>query len=88
MKTAVKSVVQRVQEADNRKDLNRILSDLEFTTRYEVLTSAINSLNQEVEFEIQAGNTDIAIFKMAQVVFLEDELHIVERVMMKGLLIR
>jgi enoyl reductase-like protein len=75
--------VSKIKSVSTRKELREVLATFSLDMRHILLTNAINSLNKEIECNIAEGNVDMALFKMSQVVMLEDELHIVERVILK-----
>jgi DNA-directed RNA polymerase specialized sigma24 family protein len=84
-----KSLITEIKSATTREELREALATRKPELRHVFLKNAIDSLNKEVECDIMEGNTDVAIFKMSQVVMLEDEKHIVERVLLaQGILVR
>lgn len=77
------TLITQVKSASSREELRNALESSSIEVRYIMLTNAIDSLNKEIECDITTGNTDVALYKMSQVVMLEDEKHVVERVMLK-----
>lgn len=78
------TTITLIKSATSREELRETLSGSTPETRHIFLTNAIDSLNKEIESDITQANVDLAIFKMSQVVMLEDEKHIVERVLLKA----
>ncbi|ELC54644.1 hypothetical protein WGI_05101 [Escherichia coli KTE44] len=77
------TTITLIKSAVSKEAVRNSLSGHTPDVRHIFITNAIDSLNKEIEQDIISGNTDIAIFKMSQVVMLEDERHIVERVLLK-----
>lgn len=77
------TLISQIKSTSCRKELREVLSNSSIEVRHIMLSNAIDSLNKEIECDIASNNTDVAIFKMSQVVMLEDEHHIVERVLLK-----
>jgi|GEM_PF-5773658 len=77
------TLIQKIKSVTSRQELREALSSSSIEVRQIMLTNAIELLNKEIECDITEGNIDIALFKMSQVVMLEDELHIVERLILK-----
>lgn len=77
------SLINQIKSATTRKDVHELLSTRSVEVRQTFLSNAIDSLNKEIECDILDNNIDVAIFKMSQVVMLEDEKHAVERVILK-----
>lgn len=78
------TTINLIKQSYSREEVRDSLSGHAPEMRYILITNAIDSLNKEIERDITVGNTDLAIFKMSQVVMLEDEKHIIERVMLKA----
>jgi transposase-like protein len=78
------TTINSIKSTQSREELRDILSGSLPEVRHIYLTNAIDSLNKEIEADIALGDIDVAIFKMSQVVMLEDEKHIVERVLLKA----
>jgi hypothetical protein len=77
------TLIDQIKSVASRKDLHALLSTSGIEKRHYLLSNVIDLLNREVECDITTGDIEVAIFKMSQVVLLEDELMIVERVMLK-----
>ncbi len=76
-------LLTKVKSALSSKELRHILKGQPKEIAHIMITNAIESINREVERDIQSGDLDVAIYKMSQVVMLEDEMHIIERSLLK-----
>jgi hypothetical protein len=76
------TIINQIKSATSREEIRLALKDRTAEVRLVFLKNAVESLNKEIECDIAQTNIDIAIFKMGQVVLLEDEQHIVERVIL------
>lgn len=76
-------LINQIKTAQSRKELRQLFQDKSVEVQYIMLTNAIDSINKEIESDISEHHIDLAIFKMSQVVLFEDELHVIERVMLK-----
>ena len=77
------TLISKLKSVTSRKEIREALAASSIEVRRIMLVNAIDSLNKEIECDIVEGNVDVALFKMSQVVMLEDELHVVERVILK-----
>lgn len=80
----MKSTINQIKSATSAKEVRQMLANNTPEARLVFLDNAIKQLNKEIELDIEATHTDMAIFKMSQVVMLEDEKHIVERVVSRS----
>ncbi len=76
-------LIKKVKGASSRKELILVLEGQPEEIKHIMLTNAIESINKEIERDIKSGDLDVAIYKMSQVVMLEDEMHIIERKLFK-----
>lgn len=76
-------LINQIKAMTAKDELRNLLSSRKPEVRQIFLENAIDSLNKEIESDISLGNVDVAIYKMSQVVMLEDEKHIVERIILK-----
>ncbi|MEB2276949.1 hypothetical protein LAV82_23305 [Bacillus sp. ILBB4] len=76
------TIINQIKSATSKEEVRTVLKDRTAEVRLVFLKNAVDSLNKEIECDIAGENIDIAIFKMGQVVLLEDEQHIVERVIL------
>lgn len=77
------NLTQKVMNVQSKKELQQLLSPHTIEMQHSITKSAINNLNSEIECDIRSNDTSIALYKMSQVVVLEDALHIIERVLLK-----
>lgn len=77
------TLINQIKSATTRKELREAFGNTAIEVRFTLLSNAVDSLNKEIESDITTGDVNIALFKMSQVVMLEDEKHVVERVMLK-----
>lgn len=82
----VTTTTQIIKQAQSREEIHNLFKDSGITLqeRYYFVQGAIAQLNQETEEAILNNETDTAIFKMSQVVMLEDEIYAIERVILKS----
>jgi hypothetical protein len=84
MEVIYMTAINQIKLSTSREEARSILESRTPEMRLIILRNAIESLDREIESDIASENIDIAIFKMSQVVMLEDEKHIVERVILKA----
>ena len=77
------TLINQIKSTQSREELTKLLEKEKIEVAYILMTNAIDSLNKEIESDILTGDTDVALYKMSQVVMLEDHLHIIERVILK-----
>ncbi|MBJ7935480.1 hypothetical protein JDS73_10300 [Bacillus cereus] len=70
-------------KVQSKKELQQLLSPHSIEMQHSIIKSAISNLNSEIECDIRSSDTSIALYKMSQVVVLEDSLHIIERVLLR-----
>ena len=76
-------LLNQIKSSQSKEEVRKSLAGQSQETRHELLSTAIDSINNEIEQDIASGDVHVAIFKMSQVVMLEDECHIVERNLLK-----
>jgi hypothetical protein len=82
-------LIDQIKSSTSKEEVRTLLAKKSIEIKHIMLENSINSLNREIESDIHTGNVDVALFKMSQVVMLEDEIHVVERVILKqGVLVR
>ncbi|MCY9186547.1 hypothetical protein [Bacillus halotolerans] len=76
-------IVNDIKSAISKDEVRKLLEGKSIETQHIYLANAIDALNKEIVSDIKKGETDAALFKMSQVIMLEDENHIVERLILK-----
>ncbi|MCY8466508.1 hypothetical protein [Bacillus atrophaeus] len=76
-------IVNEIKSAISKDEVRKTLEGKSIETQHIYLMNAIDELNKEIVSDIKKGNTNTALFKMSQVIMLEDENHIVERLILK-----
>lgn len=77
------SKVIQVMNASNKKEVQELLKGIEVGIRYQLLKSAINRINTFIDNNIHVLSEEIILGQLRHVVVLEDEVHIVERYILK-----
>lgn len=77
------TLITNIKSVQSREELTKLLEKETIEVRYILVTNAVDSLNKEIEADITTGDVDVALYKMSQVVLLEDALHVIERVILK-----
>jgi len=75
--------VNQIKSATSREEVRSVLEGISIELQHIYLLNAIEALNKEIVTDIKEDKTDKALFKMSQVIMLEDENHIVERLILK-----
>lgn len=76
-------IIDSIKAAKSRDELQQHLKQCKNDFRHAALTRAIEDLNDEIEHDIIINKIDEALYAMAQVVMLEDQLLIEERFLAK-----
>lgn len=77
------SVIEKICQANSRDEVHQALQSISLIDQYKLLKNSIDVLNTQIESDVISQDTESALMKMSRVVMLEDELHIVERVILK-----
>ncbi|ARC67241.1 hypothetical protein B14_200030 (plasmid) [Bacillus licheniformis] len=75
--------VNQIKSATSREEVRSVLEGIKIELQHIYLLNAIDALNKEIVTDIKEDKTDKALFKMSQVIMLEDENHVVERLILK-----
>ncbi|GIN54987.1 MULTISPECIES: hypothetical protein [Bacillus] len=75
--------VNQIKSATSREEVRSVLEGINIELQHIYLLNAIDALNKEIVTDIKEDKTDKALFKMSQVIMLEDENHVVERLILK-----
>ncbi|MCD7910998.1 hypothetical protein KC480_05600 [Bacillus velezensis] len=75
--------VNEIKNAASSKEVRKALKGKSFELQHICLINAIDILNKEIVKDIKEKRTDAALLKMSQVIMLEDENHIIERLILK-----
>lgn len=77
------NLINKVKQTQSKKEIRKLLHHISSELQHSIVSNAISILNAEIECDISLNNTSIALYKMSQVVVLEDEKHIIERTIFK-----
>lgn len=69
--------------AYTKKEVRYALANKSVEEQFELVKSTIEFLDKETDKALKAGLNEVAIMKMSQVVMLEEELLVLERIMLK-----
>ena len=81
--TTINQTIAKIDAVETAGELRSLLSEHTLSVRATLLKGKIESLDDEIEIHITNEHTDIAIYKLAQMVIFEEELSLVERLLIK-----
>lgn len=79
----VLDAIKELKSAEEKKQVRAILEPFKLEVQALLMKEAMESLDNEIEFEIKSENTNLAMFKLAQFSLLEEQLYLVERILIK-----